>query len=122
MTGSFLPNRRKIVEVLWKSSVVGGIIVLALVRYFWGGECPVLRYCGIPCPSCGMTRAWISCFCGKFSEAFSYNFMFPAVPILVLYFYRDGKLFPWRRLNYVFLVAIAFGFLIKFILTLIFCG
>jgi hypothetical protein len=122
MTGRVAPNRRTIVEVLWKTAVLGGVVFLALARYFWGGECPVLQYWGIPCPSCGLTRAWLACISGDIAGAFGYHFMFPAVPILVLYFYRNGKVFPWRWVNRFVLGAIASGFVLKFALTLILCG
>jgi hypothetical protein len=122
MTGTFVPDRKTIVDVLWKTAVLGGVVLLALARYFWGGECPVLHHWGIPCLSCGLTRAWIACLSGNVAGAFGYHFMFPAVPILALYFYRNGKVFPWRWFDRLVLGGIAAGFVLKFALSLIVCG
>src|SRR5574344_1220535 len=55
--------------------------------------CPFISLFGIPCPGCGMTRAFIALSRLDIPGAFSANPVFPAVPILFLFILFDGKLF-----------------------------
>ncbi|MEG1287531.1 MAG: DUF2752 domain-containing protein [Clostridium sp.] len=41
-------------------------------------------FIGVPCPGCGMTRAWIEAISGNFSEAFRFHPLFLAAPILIV--------------------------------------
>ena len=67
----------------------------------------------IPCPMCGMTRAYISLFRLDIRGAFSHHALFWAVPILYLLFLKDGKIFKKRAWNRVFLIALLALFLIR---------
>lgn len=73
----------------------------------------------IPCPGCGMTRAYLSLLHLDFAAAFSFHPMFWSVPILYLYVLYDGKLFLNKRLNMGVLIAIGVGFLLSYIRTLV---
>ena len=61
------------------------IITIFIFSYFIG--CPIRLITGIPCPACGITRAYISFFQGDFALAFSYHplfFLLPAVLLCVI--------------------------------------
>ena len=47
-------------------------------------KCPVRALFGIPCPACGMTRAWMSVFQLDFKSAFDYHPLFLLGPVLIL--------------------------------------
>lgn len=51
--------------------------------------CPIYRTTGIPCPTCGATRAWVHLFKGELREAFTMHPLFLLVPffLLFLFFY-----------------------------------
>lgn len=62
------------------------VIVLILGLIFLSGaySCPVYRTVGIPCPSCGMTRAYRLFFGGHFREAFAMHPLFWMPPLFLL--------------------------------------
>lgn len=75
-------------EINWKLIRQHAIIlsVLALfVLYLTvsGVHCPIYYLLGIPCPTCGMTRAYISFFHGNFSKAMQYHPLFLLAPVLL---------------------------------------
>lgn len=59
--------------------------------------CPMMRFFGLPCPSCGMTRGFIAIAHGRFGEAWTFNpfsFVFFALAIAFVLgpFWRPGLL------------------------------
>ncbi len=80
--------------------------------------CPFYRVFGVPCPGCGLTRAWLAVLRFDFAAAFGYNFMFWSVPLLALYVLFDGRPFPGKYQNGVVLSLIAVGFFFRFLLGL----
>jgi len=73
--------------------------------------CIYMYFLHIPCPGCGMTRAVFSALWLDFAAAFSYHWMFWSIPILLMYFFLDGKVFPNKLLNRGILLLIGAGFL-----------
>ena len=116
-SGNFsVQRRRAALGFALRGAALSVLLVLALVAYAFGWGCPFLSLTGIPCPGCGLTRAWLAVLRLDFAEAFRLNFMFPAVPVLALFVLFDGKLFPRKGLNIFLLCLIALGFAVKFIL------
>ena len=58
-------------------------------------KCPFDFFLGIPCPGCGMTRAFFALIRLDFEEAFYYHPLFPVVIVaaivIVLYFFKVIK-------------------------------
>lgn len=73
----------------------------------------------IPCPGCGMTRAYLSLFRLELGQAFAWHPMFWSVPLLVLLYFLDGKLFKTKWLNTALLIALGVGFLVHWIMLLL---
>lgn len=103
---------------LQKLGVFVGMLIYAVILYVFQLGCPILRITGLPCPGCGMTRAWLSVLRLDFAAAFSYNPMFWAVPVLCLMLWFDGNIFPKKLWNNVLCGGIAIGFLLKWIFVL----
>ena len=66
--------------------IIGGItfVVSSFVSF---SICPFYQIIGLPCPSCGMSRAFAALFRLDFAEAFWYHplfFVVPLIPLLVL--------------------------------------
>lgn len=62
-------------------------ILLALGVLILTG-CPIRRLFGVPCPGCGLTRAWVCFLKGQWEPAMEYHPLFlaaPAVLFLALY-------------------------------------
>lgn len=66
-----------------------------------------------------MTRAIISAIKLDFVTAFAFHSMFWSLPILILCFLYDGRLFNNRKLNSAVIAAIASGFLLNWIIELV---
>ncbi len=102
-------------KLLW----CGLILILIIVMYIFQVPCLFNLLFKIDCPGCGITRAYISLFHWDIQQAFSYNPMFWAVPICVLIYFFDGKLFRNKWINDGFMILIFSGFFINWILRLI---
>lgn len=104
---------------LWLKLLViglcGGLLILWVALEL---HCPVRRLIGIPCPGCGMSRAWLCALEGDLAGAFYYHPMFWAVPLLALFIFYDCRLFrrPW--LNYLVLGLMLLGVLVCYVLRL----
>ena len=58
--------------------IFGAIILLGIFK------CPLYEITGIPCPTCGMTRAWRSFIFLDFATAFSMHPLFWIPPLFLL--------------------------------------
>ena len=98
--------------------VIAAILILGAIAVFSSVDlCVFRRITGLPCPSCGMTRAYISLFKGDISGAFLMHPLFPLVPViaaLVIIARYKKKHFTW--------LFITFGviFIVTYIIRMIF--
>ena len=80
--------------------------VFAAAGLIWavgGTACYVRGIFGVPCPGCGLTRAWLSFFHGDFFHALRWHPLFWSVPILAAAFIFRSKIGP-KRAEAVFIV------------------
>lgn len=71
-------------------SCIGVLFVAWLALYLLDIGCVFRLMTGIPCPGCGMTRAWLAALRLDFAAAFAYHPLFWMVPIaFVLAFVRE---------------------------------
>lgn len=71
-------------------SCIGALFVAWLALYLLDIGCVFRLMTGIPCPGCGMTRAWLAALRLDFSAAFAYHPLFWVVPIaFALAFVRE---------------------------------
>ena len=64
------------------------VVLLLAVALFW--KCPAKLFLGIPCPGCGLTRAYFSALRLDFAAAFRYHPLFPvAMPTLLYLIHRN---------------------------------
>ena len=94
------------------------VVCLALFRIF-SIPCPMDTLLGIPCPGCGMTRAYILLLKLDIAGAFRTHPMFWSVPILLVYYFTDGKLLGKKWLDWGIMLLIATGFFIAWVVKLI---
>lgn len=72
-------------SVLKKNLIIHFVIISALISYvliinYFNISCPIRAITNIPCPTCGMTRAFISLIKLDFIKSFYYH------PLLILVF------------------------------------
>ena len=91
------------------------LAVLVWARWQFQIPCPIREWVGIPCPGCGMSRAYYCLLHGSIADAFHWHAMFWSVPLLGVYYLTDGRLFQKRWIDYTILVAIAVGFVANWV-------
>lgn len=82
------PAIRKVVRK--KITLIFGMLVLLAILFAYG--CPFYRMFGIPCPCCGVTRAWIAFMRGDIRLAFAYHGLFPVIPLVGILYINKGVL------------------------------
>ncbi len=78
-------------------SLCAGIAALALALYVLDIGCVFRLVTGIPCPGCGMTRAWLAALRGDFAAAVAYHPLFWAVPVAFALVFAQERHARWRR-------------------------
>ncbi len=102
-----------------KIFVLAAVIILICMWYKYDIGCVWQRIFGIPCPGCGMTRAYVSLLHGDIKKAFEYNFMFPFVPVLCIYVFFDGRIFRSKTVDNIIISCIFAGFAFRFGLVML---
>ena len=105
----------------WKDKLLTTAIVLAVVvaMKLFSVPCPFWALTDLPCPTCGMTRAWMAVFLLDFPTAFSYHPLFWTVPLLYLCYLYDGRLFATKRANATMYIPLCMLFGICWVRTLL---
>ena len=93
-----------------KLTVTAAIIAAVILYGLLDITCPIKELTGIPCPGCGMTRAYLSLLQGDISAAFAFHPLFPTVPVAYLMLWTDGRLVGHKWVDRGILIAIAVGF------------
>lgn len=110
---------RKIRYLPAKLILTAAYLAFAALWYIHDMPCVFRAALGIRCPGCGTTRAWLAALGGRLPEAFSYNPLFWAVPVLYIFILYDGHVTGSKRLNGVILFTILAGYLALFLLRLL---
>lgn len=100
---------------LWMLLVCG-------VLLFWvamGWPCTFRSVTGIPCPGCGLSRAWLAALRLDFTAAFAYHPMFWAIPMLAVYALFDGRIFRRRWLNNGILAILLGGIAVCYVIRIV---
>ena len=109
----------KINNLKQKLMILAAAAALVFAWAYFGIYCLFKRFFGIPCPGCGMTRAYLALLRLDIRGAFEMHPMFWSVPILLLFYLFDAKVFRREWMNVVTLVLIFAGFLVNWIFKLI---
>ena len=109
----------KISKLKEKIITCGAVAAVVGLMYIFKLPCIFKAVLGIPCPGCGMTRAYISLLHLDFMQAFNFNIMFWSVPVLLLLYLFDGKLFKANWANIALESVIFGGFFLGWVLKLI---
>jgi len=105
-------------------TAVGIVVVIGIGAFFlsrlFGTVCPFKAAIGIPCPGCGMTRAYIAALRGYFKSAFYWHPLFPLAPVLTgaLAVYTFAKKPHTRKIAEIILIAVAVLFVAVWVFRL----
>jgi len=102
--------KKKIIRNLLVALVaIGGYAGLA---YILDIGCTFKRFLGIPCPGCGMTRAFLAFFKGDIAQAFFFHPLFPLVPLLILVVsIRGGKITQSHKVDAAIYILVGVAFI-----------
>lgn len=93
--------------------------LLFVVLLIWKIEpgCLVQRFFNIPCPTCGMTRAFFAMFNGDLKSSLKYHPMIWSVPVLVCMFIFYEKFFTvrFKRASQILLILIILLFIVNYL-------
>ncbi len=81
--------------------------------------CPIRHLTGIPCPGCGMGRAWYAALHLNFRKAFACHPAFWAVPVIAVFLLYDCKLFSKKRTNTLVLTGVLLVVAVSYVIRLI---
>ena len=112
LAGPVRPRKKE----LW---ITGFVLLICGLLLVFRPDCLIYSLFHIPCPSCGMTRAWIAALQLDFAQAFSFHPMFWSVPILYIYIVRQCRVFENTVLNHSLLGGILLGFAVNYVRVLI---
>ncbi len=94
--------------------IVAVVLLLCVVLKI---PCFMRSVTGIPCPSCGMTRAWLAALQLDFSAAFSYHPMFWTVPVFgAMFLFVKKKVPVWL---WILLGLICMGYVVSYVFCLV---
>ena len=102
-----------------KLLILGACSLLLLIWLYVDGYCPFRRLIGIPCPTCGMSRAWLAAFRLDLASAFRFHPMFWSVPLLILFPLYDGRLFAREELDGLVLFGLLAAYFVCYALRLV---
>ena len=106
-------------ELLLRCAMLALSCIVLLVVAGQGRGCPFRNLTGLPCPGCGMRRAWFAFFRLELLTAFRFHPMFWSVPVLLGYCFFDGRLFRKNWLNYGLLAFVGLGTIIHYVVNLV---
>ena len=110
----------KIKNLKNKLLIIPFFIIMYILLYLLDTTCIIKYFTNIPCPGCGLTRAYLALFKLDFSKAFHYHPLFWTIPILFLYYLFDGKLFKNKVINNLILIVIILLFINNWIYKVFF--
>lgn len=91
---------------LRKYSAVFVILIFLILTRF---TCIIKLITGLPCPSCGMTRAYLSLLHLNIKDAWNYHPLFWFIPPVILFIIISEKpLFHDKKKQALFLIAVFF--------------
>lgn len=105
--------------LLFRTLILGTIALVLLVLVLLDTHCVFKKLTDLPCPTCGMSRAWLSAFRLDLAAAFRYHPMFWGLPVLGLLYVLEGFPFPGERCTKVLYVLMLLGFAGAYILKLV---
>ena len=110
---------------IWLRLAMLAVLAAAVLAAVWlQMPCLLRNFTGIPCPTCGMTRAWLACFRLELWAAFCCHPMFWSIPVLALAFLLEGYAFPGRKITSAISIVTLLGFGITWLIriVLLLCG
>ena len=101
----------------WRGKLTGLAVLAAAVAamLLLKAGCPIRWLTGVPCAGCGMTRALLALLHGDFAGALQLHGMVWSLPVLLLLYLYDGRIFRARWANRTLWLLLGTGFLLNWL-------
>lgn len=106
------------VRAVWERIVTDvkqyGMAVVVLIAYtvivnlVFHAFCPVVIFCGFPCPGCGITRAAVGFMTGRGQQAWQLNPVIYAIAVTTAYFIYRRYLLGTKVVGLKWLITVVF--------------
>lgn len=106
------------VRAVWERIVTDvkqyGMAVVVLIAYtvivnlVFHAFCPVVIFCGFPCPGCGITRAAVCFMTGRWQQAWQLNPVIYAIAVTTAYFIYRRYLLGTKVVGLKWLITVVF--------------
>ena len=105
-------------KILKKISI--GLLAIAAILLILDTGCVFYHMTGLPCPGCGMTRAYLAALRLDFSEAFRMHPLWPVtVPLIILSLWKNGRIFRSGRVNTAFYLLFLLIYLVVYAVRMV---
>ena len=106
-------------RLLCRAALLCAVAAVLLALVLLDTPCLLRSWIGIPCPGCGLSRAWLAAFRLDLAAAYSYHPMFWSVPVLAMVYILDGCPFPGKTASKALYLLILIGFGVHYLVTLL---
>ncbi len=111
--------KAKLISFFKNNFQTSAVLIVSFAVVFLGYyTCPIRYLFGIPCPGCGMTRAYLSLLKLDFAKAFEYQSLFPIPILAVIYFLFRKKLAFSKTTENILLYTVIGVFLLRWIIRM----
>ena len=91
-------EQKKIRDLLHRCALAAGIALVCFVLFgLVGMDCRIKSLTGLPCPTCGMSRAWLCALRLDLPAAFFWHPLFWTVPLVALALLFGDLKKPWLQ-------------------------
>lgn len=104
-----------------KIIILLSIAVVSFGMWLFETGCLIQIFFGIPCLTCGITRAFFAIINGQVAVSLKIHPMIFSIPILVIFFLFSEKLFYGKRkvVSIIILILILLGFAVNYIFNVL---
>lgn len=101
--------------------ILVGLLILLGILLILDTGCVFYHMTGVPCPGCGMTRAYLAAMRLDFAEAFRMHPLWPVtVPLLAVSLWKNGRIFHSGKGNTLFYLFFLIAYLGTYLLRMIY--
>lgn len=102
------------------AGIAAAAAYLAMSRFLFHTACPMVLLTGLPCPACGLTRAFGAVITGRFKEAYQLHpFIYPIIGIVIWFilwrYYLQKSLRPFIKVLILLIAAMAVFYIYRMI-------
>ncbi len=107
-------KREQMKRMLPRLLLMGVLAVLLLIAVLLKTPCLFRSFTGVPCPACGMSRAWLAAFRLDIAGACRLHPMFWGIPVLGVLYIFDGFPIPGKHCTRLLYLVLLAGFVLTY--------